>query len=67
MKRMKKTGHPQALTVNCRAEASSTHQEVAKHLAAVASIRRALRQATKGEGRPADEVFDELEREDSTG
>jgi predicted transcriptional regulator len=30
----------------------------------VASIRRGLAQARKGEGRPANEVFDELERED---
>lgn len=32
----------------------------------VASIRRGLAQARKGEGRPADEIFDELEREDAT-
>jgi hypothetical protein len=31
----------------------------------VASIRRGLAQARKGAGRAADEVFDELEREDS--
>jgi len=34
-------------------------------LDAVASIRRGLAQARKGAGRPADEVFDELEREDA--
>jgi hypothetical protein len=32
----------------------------------VASIRRGLAQAHKGAGRPVDEVFDELEREDAT-
>ena len=32
---------------------------------AVASIRRGLAQALKGEGRPVDDVFDELEREDA--
>jgi DNA-binding phage protein len=31
----------------------------------VASVRRGLAQARKGAGRPADEVFDELEREDA--
>ena len=39
------------------------YQEVASQLDAVASIRRGLAQARKGEGRPADDVFDELERE----
>jgi len=32
---------------------------------AVASIHRGLAQARKGEGRPADEVFGELQREDA--
>jgi hypothetical protein len=54
MKHMKKTGRPPFLT----------EQEIASQLDAVASIRRGLAQARKGEGRPADEVFDELERED---
>jgi len=67
MKRMKKTRHPPALTANCRAERASARQEVGGPLDAVASIREALRQATKGEGHLADEVFDELELEDSTG
>ena len=70
MKRMKKTGRP-VLTVNGKAEAvlldASTYQEVAGHLDAVASIRRGLVQASKGSGRLADEVFDELEQEDSIG
>ena len=66
MKSMKKTGRPLVLTVNCKAEAASTRQEVVGHLDAVASIRRGLRQARKGEGRLADEVFDELEQEDSS-
>ena len=69
MKRMKKTGRPLVLTVNGKAEAvlldAAAYQEVASHLDTVASIRRGLGQARKGMGRPADEVFDELEREDS--
>ena len=70
MKRMKKTGRPLVLTVNGKAEAvlldASAYQEVAHHLDAVASVRRGLAQAHKGEGRSADQVFEELEQEDST-
>ena len=69
MKRMKKTGRPLVITVNGKAEAvlldAAAYQEVAGHLDTVASIRRGLAQAKKGAGRTADEVFDELEREDS--
>jgi prevent-host-death family protein len=67
MRRMKKTGRPLVLTIKGKAEAvlldAATYQEVADHLDAVASIRRGLAQARKGEGRLADEVLDELERE----
>ena len=72
MKQMKKTGRPLVLTVNGKAEAvlldANAYQEVAHHLDAVASVRRGLAQAHKGEGRSADQVFDELEQEqeDST-
>ena len=69
MKQMKKTGRPLVLTVNGKAEAvvldAAAYRDVADHLDAVASIRRGLAQARRGEGRPVDEVFDELEREDS--
>jgi PHD/YefM family antitoxin component YafN of YafNO toxin-antitoxin module len=67
MKRMKKTGRPLVLTLNGKAEAvvldPSTYQDVADHLDAVASIRRGLAQARRGEGRPAEDVLNELERE----
>jgi prevent-host-death family protein len=70
MRRMKKTGRPLVLTVNGKAEAvlidATAYQEVASHLDVVASVRRGLAQARKGMGRTADEVFDDLEREDST-
>ena len=70
MRRMKKTGRPLVLTVNGKAEAvlldAAAYQQVANQLDAVASIRRGLMQAEKRMGRPADDVFDELEREDST-
>jgi prevent-host-death family protein len=67
MKHMKKTGRPLVLTINGKAEAvlldASAFQEVAGHLDAIASIRRGLGQARKGEGRLADTVLSELERE----
>jgi prevent-host-death family protein len=69
MKQMKKTGRPLVLTVKGKAEAvlvdAAAYQEVASQLDAVASIRRGLGQARRGAGRPADEVFAALEREDS--
>ncbi|HEV2717482.1 MAG TPA: type II toxin-antitoxin system Phd/YefM family antitoxin [Terriglobales bacterium] len=67
MKHMKKTGRPLVLTINGKAEAvlldPAAYQEVADHLDAVASIRRGLAQARRGEGRPADDVLAGLERE----
>ncbi len=53
MKHMRKTGRPLVLTINGKPEAvlldPTTYQEVADHLDAVASIRRGLAQARKGE------------------
>jgi prevent-host-death family protein len=67
MKKMKKTGRPLVLTINGRAEAivldPAADQQVADQLDVIASIRRGLAQARRGEGRPAEEVLDELERE----
>jgi prevent-host-death family protein len=67
MKRIKKTGRPLVLTVKGKAEAvlldAAAYQDIAHHLDAVASIRHGLAQAKKGQGRPVDEVFDDLERE----
>ena len=67
MKRMKKTGRPLLLTVNGKAEAvvldPASYQDVADHLDTIASIRRGLAQARRGEGRPVEEVLDELEDE----
>jgi PHD/YefM family antitoxin component YafN of YafNO toxin-antitoxin module len=67
MKHMKKTGRPLVLTINGKAEAvvldPATYQDVADHLDAVASIRRGLAQATRGVGRPAEDLLNELERE----
>ncbi|MFZ3342839.1 MAG: type II toxin-antitoxin system Phd/YefM family antitoxin [Terriglobales bacterium] len=67
MKQMKKTGRPLVLTVNGKAEAvvldAAAYRDVAEHLDTVASIREGLAQALRGEGRLADDVFDEMERE----
>jgi PHD/YefM family antitoxin component YafN of YafNO toxin-antitoxin module len=67
MKHLKKTGRPLVLTINGKAEAvlldASAYQQVADHLDALASIRRGLAQARKGEGREAEDVLAELERE----
>lgn len=46
---------------NC--QVPSAHKKV--HFEAVAGISRGLAQACKGAGRPVDEVFGELEREDA--
>ena len=69
MKRRRKRGSL-AIAVNGKAGAvlldASAYQEVADHLDVVASVRKRFAQARKGEGRLADEVFDELELEEST-
>ena len=66
MKRMKKTGLPLVLTAKGKAEAvvtdAAAYQELADQVDAIAGIRRGLAQASKGMGRPVDEVFDDLER-----
>lgn len=51
---------PEAAFVNAEAYQPSQQD-------AVASVRRGLAQARKGQGRPADEVLDELEREYADG
>jgi hypothetical protein len=65
---MKKTD--QSLGVKAKDETetlfdAASHQNAASQLDVRASIRRGLAQARKGEGRPANEVFDEMEREDA--
>jgi hypothetical protein len=71
VKHMKKTGRPLVLALKGKAEAvvpdAKAYQEVASQMDAVASIRRGLAQARKSAGRPADDVFDDLEREDANG
>ena len=67
MKHMKKTGRPLVLTINGKAEAvvldPEAYQDIAEHLDVVARIRRGAAQAGRGEGRPAQDLLDELKRE----
>jgi PHD/YefM family antitoxin component YafN of YafNO toxin-antitoxin module len=67
MKQLKKTGRPLVLTINGKAEAvvldPAAYQDIADHLDAVASIRRGLAQARRGEGRLAEDLLNELEQE----
>jgi prevent-host-death family protein len=66
MKQMKKTGRPLVLTIKGKAEVvlldAATYQQIADYLDAVAGIREGLDQMKRGVGRPAAEVFDDLER-----
>ena len=67
MKQMKKTGRPLVLTIKGKAEAllldAAAYQQIADYLDAVTGIREGLSQMKKGMGRPADQVFDHLERD----
>jgi len=67
MKQMKKTGRPLVLTIKGKAEVvlldAATYQQIADYLDAAAGIREGLDQMKKGVGRPANDVFDDLERD----
>ena len=67
MKATKKTWRPLVLTMKGKIKAvfPDAVADQASQLDSVASIRSGLEQARKGAGRPAEEVFDELEREDA--
>jgi DNA-binding phage protein len=61
MRMLSPSGNPQARNLFEIVEYLQRKEKV--HFQVVASIRRGLAQARRGAGRPADEVFDELERE----
>jgi DNA-binding phage protein len=63
MRMFSPSGNPQARNLFEIVECLQRKEKV--RFSVVASIRRGLVQARKGQGRPADEVFDELERADS--
>ena len=62
---MRKAWCPPALAEKTHGEALPLDVGVYQQPDAAASIHRGLAQARKGAGRPANEVFDELERENS--
>jgi len=64
MRMLGPSGNPQARNLFEIVEYLQRKERV--HFTVVASIRRGLAQARKGVGRPADEVFDELERADAS-
>jgi prevent-host-death family protein len=67
IRRLKKSGQPQILTVNGRAEVVvqdvASYQRLldrAERAEAIEGIRRGLESAARGEGRPAEEIYAEL-------
>lgn len=69
VERMKQTGRPVVLTVNGKAElvvqdAESYQQmlELVEQAETITGIRRGLQSLERGEGRPAEEAFEDLRR-----
>ncbi|MEE9295681.1 MAG: type II toxin-antitoxin system Phd/YefM family antitoxin [Phycisphaerae bacterium] len=69
LERLKATGRPQVLTVNGKAEVVVQDAESYQRLLdlvdraeAIEGIRKGLESMERGEGRPADEVFEEIRR-----
>jgi len=69
LQRLKETGHPVVLTINGKAELvvqdAASYQRLfnlAERLATIKAVRDGLAAIDRGEGRPMEEVFDELER-----
>ena len=63
MRMLSPSGNPQARNLFEIVEYLQRKEKV--HFEVVASIRRGLAQARKSAGRPADKVFDELDRQDA--
>lgn len=63
MRMLGPSGNPQARNLFKIVDILQRKEKV--HFEVVASIRRGLEQARKGAGRPTDEVFNELERDDT--
>ena len=69
IRRLKKTGRPQVLTVNGQAEVvvqdAGSYQKLLdelEHARAVAGVRQGLESMKRGEGRPMRQVLEELGR-----
>jgi prevent-host-death family protein len=70
LRQLKETGQPVVLTINGKAEivvqAAGYYQrllELAERLETIKVVREGLASMKRGEGRPAEVVFDELEKE----
>src|SRR3954447_12590948 len=66
---LKETGEPVVLTINGKAEIivqdAMSYQrllDLAERLETIQAVREGLASADRGEGRPVDEVFDDLEK-----
>jgi prevent-host-death family protein len=69
LKRMKSTGQPVVLTVNGKAEVvvqdAKSYQrllELSERLETIQAVKQGLASVKRGEGRPMDEAFDDLEK-----
>jgi prevent-host-death family protein len=67
---LKQTGHPLVLTINGKAELvvqdAKSYQrllDLAERLETIQAVKEGLASMERGEGRPLDAVFDELEKE----
>jgi prevent-host-death family protein len=70
IRQLKDTGHPVVLTINGKAELvvqdAGSYQkllELADRLETIEAVKEGLASMQRGEGRPADAAFDELEKE----
>jgi prevent-host-death family protein len=68
LRQLRETGHPMVLTVNGKAELvvqdAKSYQrllDLAEHLETIQAVREGLESMRKGERRPLDDVFVELE------
>ena len=67
---LKQTGHPLVLTINGKAELvvqdAKSYQrllDIAERLETIEAVKEGLASMERGEGRPLDDVFDDLEKE----
>lgn len=70
IRQLRESGHPMVLTINGKAELvvqdAKSYQrllDLADRLETIEAVREGLASMKRGEGRPADDVFAELERE----
>ena len=70
LRRLKESGHPLVLTVNGKAEIvvqdAKSYQRLlalAERLETIEAVRQGLESMKRGEGRPAEEVFAEIEKD----